>query len=182
MHATTTATSEIPAWVELAVFTQPHGVSGRIKVKSFTEPHDDFAAIPHLTDAKGNPLKLRITGHTQGMAIVEVAGVTRREQADLLRGTKIGVARAALPELKKPNLYYTDDLAGMAVVDAADSAFGVVRRVVNYGAGDILEIIRPTGEHELYAFTHATFPQVDTAARRMTIHVPEMITGEAKTN
>lgn len=164
-----------PAWVALAVFTQPHGVSGRIKVKSFTEPHDDFATMPHLTDAKGTPLTLRITGHTQGMAIVEVKGITRREQAELLRGTKIGTARAAMPQLKNPNLYYTDDLIGMAVVTSDGAAFGRVGSVVNYGAGDIVDITHTDGTSALYAFSHANFPTVDIEARRITICPPEVV-------
>jgi len=164
-----------PTWVALAVFAQPHGVSGRIKVKSFTEPHDDFAKTPNLTDAKGNPLKLRLTGHTQGMAIVEIEGITRREQAELLRGTKIGVARAALPELKNPNLYYTDDLIGMHVITEDGKPFGSVRTVVNYGAGDILDISRTDGSSELYAFTHASFPIIDANTRTITICPPEVV-------
>jgi 16S rRNA processing protein RimM len=170
-----TATPEDAAWVALAVFTQPHGVSGRIKVKSFTEPHDDFAKTPNLTDSKGKPIKLSITGHTQGLAIVEIEGVTKREQAELLRGTKIGVPRAAMPKLDKPNVYYTDDLIGMQVVDEHGAAFGTVRTVVNYGAGDILDITRTHGAHEMYAFTDRTFPVIDNSQRRITIHPPEIL-------
>lgn len=166
------------AWVALAVFTQPHGVSGRMKVKSFTDPLHDFATYKNLTDAKGNAITLRITGNTAGGAIVEIEGITRREQAELLRGQKIGIARAAMPVLEKPNMYYTDDLIGMQVMDMAGEPFGTVRTVVNYGAGDILEITTKAGEHVLYAFTHATFPRVDIAARHMIIDPPEIL--EAK--
>ena len=168
-------TTDEPAWVALAVFTQPHGVSGRIKVKSFTEPADEFASTPNLTDAKGNPVKLRLTGHTQGLAVVEIEGVTKREQAELLRGTKIGVARKNMPELSQPNRYYTDDLIGMAVLDASGAPFGTVRTIANYGAGDILDITRRDGSHEMYAFTHRTFPEVDMAARRITIDPPDIL-------
>ena len=167
------------AWVALAVFTQPHGVSGRIKVKSFTDPADDFASHTNLTYENGAPIKLKLTGHTQGLAIVEIEGVTKREQAELLRGKKIGMRRVEMPELKNPNLYYTDDLIGMVVVDEAGQPFGTVRTVANYGAGDILDITRNDGSHELYAFTHLTFPNVDVAARVITIHPPEILTGEA---
>ena len=168
-------TTEQPAWVALAVFTQPHGVSGRIKVKSFTEPADEFASVPNLTDSKGNPIKLRLTGHTQGLAVVEIEGVTKREQAELLRGTKIGVARASMPELKDANKYYTDDLIGMQVVDGSGAPFGTVRTVANYGAGDILDITRTDGSHDMYAFTHRTFPEVDVPARRITINPPDIL-------
>lgn len=174
----TTNTPASAAWVTLAVFTQPHGVSGRMKVKSFTEPLHDFATYKNLTDAKGKPIALRITGNTAGGAIVEIEGVTRREQAELLRGQKIGIPRAAMPMLQKPNMYYTDDLVGMQVMDAAGERFGTVRAVVNYGAGDILEITNMSGVDTLYAFTHATFPLVDVVARRITIDPPDIL--EAK--
>ena len=174
-HTPTPEDSAAAAWVAVGVFTQPHGVSGRIKVKSFTDPIDDFANYPNLTDERGTPYKLRITGHAQGMAIVTIEGITKREQAELLRGKKIGVAREAMPELKNPNLYYTADLMGMEVVRADGAPFGHVTRVLNYGAGDILEIIHSTGSSELFAFTHATFPVVDSALRRIVIHPPEIL-------
>ncbi len=167
--------AENPEWVALAVFTQPHGVSGRMKVKSFTEPLHDFAKHKGLTDAKGKPLSLRITGSTAGGAIVEIEGITRREQAELLRGQKIGVPRAALPTLDNPNQYYTDDLIGMTVVTLDGTEFGRVRAVVNYGAGDILEIDTPHESGALFAFNHATFPQIDLVARRLTIEPPEIL-------
>ncbi len=167
-------------FVALAVFTQPHGVSGRIKVKSFTDPLDDFARHKNLTDDKGAPVKLRVTGQTSGGAIVEIEGVTKREQAELLRGRKIGIPRSAMPKLGNPNQYYTDDLIGMQVVDAAGAAFGTVKTVANYGAGDILDIDRPGSKSELYAFTHATFPLVDVAARRITINPPEILRADGE--
>ena len=167
--------SPVAAWVALAVFAQPHGVSGRIKVKSFTEPADDFINHPTLTDELGKAYKLQITGHAQGLAIVTIEGVTDRNQADLLRGKKLGVVRSAMPELKEPNRFYTDDLIGMAVVEANGVSFGTVTAVANYGAGDILDILRPDGKNEMFAFNDATFPTIDQAARRITINPPELL-------
>ena len=140
--------AEASGWVALGAFAQPHGVSGRIKVKSFTDPLDDFANHTPLTDESGTTYKLKITGHTQGMAIVSVEGITDRNQAELLRGKKIGVARSTLPELENPGSYYIDDLIGMAVIDESGAAFGTVINVVNYGASDILEIRRPDRRHQ----------------------------------
>jgi len=167
--------NEAPQWVALAVLTQPHGVSGRIKVKSFTTPADDFANHKNLTDESGKPYKIRLTGHTQGLAIIEIEGITRREHAELLRGKKLGVARTEMPKLTRENQYYTDDLIGMEVVNDEGTAFGTVTTVANYGAGDILDIRKPTGKNEMYAFTHANFPVVDISARRITICPPEVL-------
>ncbi len=162
-------------WIPLGVFAQPHGVSGRIKVKSLADGVDDFAHTPALTDESGKPIKLHITGHTQGMAIVEIEGITKREQAELLRGKKIGTARAALPKLENANRFYIRDLIGLQATTAEGATFGEVTDVVNYGAGDILVIANADGETELFAFTHATFPEVDIAARRLVIHPPEVL-------
>ncbi len=166
-------------WMDLAVIGQPHGVSGRVKIKSFTDPADDFAAHKALSYADGTPVKLRITGHTQGMAIVTIEGVTRREQAELLRGKKLGVPRAAMPTLTTPNQFYTADIIGMEVLTLDGTTFGTVTNVANYGAGDILDITLPSGRSEMFAFTAATFPSVDHAARRITID-PPVILGSRK--
>ena len=164
-----------PEWVALAVLAGPHGVSGRIKVKSFTDPADNFASHKNLTDEAGNPYKIKITGHTQGLTIIAIDGITRREQAELLRGKKLGVPRIAMPKLERENRFYTDDLIGMDVFTEQGDLFGSVAHVVNYGAGDILDIQRTDGKSELYGFTHATFPVVDVAARRITICPPEIL-------
>ena len=167
-------------WVALAVIGQPHGVSGRVKVKSFTDPADDFAANPALTYADGTALKLKITGHTQGMAIVSIDGVTDRNQAELLRGKKLGIPASALPRLTNPDEYYIDDLIGMQVIEDGDRPFGQVSNVMNYGAGDIIEIRHTDQSQGLYAFNEKTFPRIDTQARRLTINPPIVIGLDAR--
>lgn len=169
-----------PTWVALGVFTQPHGVSGRLKVKSFCEPPESFASHTNLTDEAGNPVKLRLTGSAQGQFIVAVEGLTRREHAELWRGKKIGVPRAALAPVEHANQFYAGDLAGMPVVTSDGAPFGTVRSIENYGAGDIVVIERIDGSEALYAFTHATFPEVDLPARRMVIDPPELLGSKAE--
>lgn len=166
-----------PDWVLLAVVAQPHGVSGRVKIKSFTDPLDDFARHPTLCDEAGNTVKLSLTGHAQGLPVVSIEGVRDRNEAERWRGRRLGVARSSLPALEE-NHFYTDDLTGMDVLDETGAAFGRVRQVVNYGAGDLIEIARPSGRDELYAFTHANFPLVDVAARRLVISPPHILGAE----
>lgn len=170
--------SPAPDWIALAVFAQPHGVSGRIKLKSFTDPADEVTRHPTLYDEKGTAYRLKLTGHAQGMAIVAVDGVRTRDDAERLRGRKIGLPREAMPTLDSTDHYYTDDLVGMTVVHENGEAFGQVQAVANYGASDILVLTHTDGSEGLYAFTHRTFPAVDLAARRITICPPELWAGE----
>lgn len=167
--------SNAPDFVELAVFTQPHGVSGRLKVKSFTEPPEAFVNYEGLRDVAGNEIKLRVTGQAQGQFIVEIEGLKDRNQAELWRGKKLGVLRTNLKPITDDVKFYVNDLIDMKVVRENGESFGTVTSVNNFGAGDILEIKRTSGAIEMYSFTNVTFPKVDREVRRITIAPPEII-------
>lgn len=162
-------------WIALAVVTQPHGVSGRVKIKSFADPADAIRNHTLLTDPAGREVKFRVTGEAQGQYIIEIDGLTKREDAELWRGRQLGLPRSALPELENDNQFYATDLIGLCVLTTDGKAFGTVHDVHNYGAGDLLEITRINGERELFAFTHVTFPSVDMDARQIVIDPPELL-------
>jgi 16S rRNA processing protein RimM len=159
----------------LAAIAQPHGVSGRMKVKSFTTPPAAFADYDCLTDESGNAIRFTITSTAQGMPVIAIDGVTSREEAERWRGRKLGVAREAMKPIDTPNEHYIVDLIGCAVTHVDGGSFGTVSNVMNFGAGDIVEIQKPNGESELYSFTQTNFPSVDTKARALTINPPEMV-------
>ncbi len=162
-------------WVTLAVVTQPHGVSGRVKVKSFTDPEDAIKKHTTLTDPSGKEVKFRVTGTAQGQYIIDIEGLTKREEAELWRGKQLGMTRAELPQLKKDSQYYAVDLVGLCVETKDGMAFGTVHALHNFGAGDLLELKRPNGETELFSFTDANFPVVDVSARKLVIDPPQLL-------
>lgn len=172
--------SSNPDWVLLAAIATPHGVKGRVKVKSFTDPVTAFAQYTAITDAQGNPVKLKLTGEAGGMPVVEIEGLHTREHAELWRGKQLGVTRDQLPKPKNDRTFYAIDLVGMAVTLANGTAFGRVTNVANFGAGDLLEILQTDGKQEFFAFTDATFPDIDTVARRITIHPPHILGSQAE--
>ena len=91
-----------------------------------------------------------------------------------VRGVKLGVPRERLPELEEDD-FYIEDLVGLNVITEDGAAFGSVKAVVNFGAGDLVEIKPTEGKAELYAFTHATFPSVDLTAGTLTFAAPELV-------
>ncbi len=162
-------------WVELAVVTQPHGVRGQVKIKSFTEPVDGFAAYAELTDASGLPVKLTVQGTAQGLVIATIAGVQDRNAAEAWRGRKLGVPRAALTPIATDKQFYIADLHGMAVISPEGAPMGRVVGVANFGAGDLLEIEHVSGEREFYVFTDANFPTIDIDAGHITLTPPDIL-------
>jgi 16S rRNA processing protein RimM len=142
-------------------------------VKTFTAEPADVGAYGPLTDASGaRSFRLTVERALQGAVIARIAGVTDRNAAEALRGTRLYVARTALPEPDEDEFYHAD-LLGMAVVDEAGAAIGTVATVQDFGAGDVLEIRLAAGGTAWLPFTRAQVPVVNVAARRLVAAPPE---------
>ena len=150
------------------------GVKGEVRVKSFCA---DPAAIadyaPLTTDAGRTFAQMVLTGQASGGFTARLDGVVTKEEADALRGTDLYAERTALPSLPDDEYYYAD-LEGLEVVDTGGAALGTVARVVDHGAGDLLEVTVPgQAETVLVPFTHEVVPTVDLTAGRIVADPPE---------
>jgi 16S rRNA processing protein RimM len=164
------------ARVCLGAIAGAHGVRGLVKIKSFTEDPANLTAYGPLGDeAGGRRFEIAVTGAAKGLLLARIAGVADREAAQALRGVRLYVDRAALPEPEEAEAFYHADLIGLAVEDPQGQPLGKVAAVENYGAGDYLEIARPEGEPLLIPFTQAAVPRVDLNAGRIVVAPPEEI-------
>ncbi|MDY7522518.1 16S rRNA processing protein RimM [Sphingomonas sp. AAP5] len=123
--------------VTLAVIIGAHGVTGEVRLKVFTE---DLAAY---TDFNGGTLSLKSVRHGSNGMIARIAEVTDRNKAEALRGTELTVPRSALPPLEDGEYYHTD-LLGLPAVSTTGEALGHVVAIDDFGAGDVIEIERPS--------------------------------------
>ena len=159
----------------VGVIAGAHGVRGLVKIKSFTEDPANLTAYGALTDESGaRRYQVAVTGRAKGVLLARIEGVGDRDAARALRGARLYVARAALPEPEDEE-YYHADLIGLAVEDRAGAPLGRVAAVQNFGAGDILEIERPDEGTLLVPFTKAAVPLVDPAGGRVVVEPPEEI-------
>ena len=110
--------------------------------------------------------------------IARVAGVSTREAAEALKGVEIFARRGQLPPPSEDEFYY-DDLIGLEAVDAAGAPLGRVVSLMNYGAGDVLEIApAKSGETLLLPFTKRVAPRIDFDAGRIVIEPPREVEDE----
>ncbi|MGL4962361.1 MAG: ribosome maturation factor RimM [Inquilinus sp.] len=152
--------------------TGAHGVRGLVKVKPFTAAPEDLTAYGPVSDEAGaRRLALHLLSWAKDQWIVRVDGVADRDAADALRGLRLYVDRAALPEAEEDEFYHVD-LIGLPAVLADGSSFGTVRAVFDFGAGEFLEIDRARGSAVMVPFTRAAVPVVDIAGRRIVIDPP----------
>ena len=164
----------------LGVIAGAHGVRGLVKVKSFTETAEDLTAYGPLTDEAGaRRFELTVTGRAKDALLARIEGVADRDQAQALKGTRLYVARDALPALDEEETYYHADLIGLAAEDRDGRPLGRVRAVHNFGAGDLLELDGgPDGPSLLLPFTQAAVPVVDLAGGRIVVEPPEEVEPE----
>jgi 16S rRNA processing protein RimM len=177
------AESKRDARVCVAVIGAPHGVRGAVRIRCFTEDPDAVAAYGVLETESGKRLSLARVGVAKGGILAEIDGVTDRNAAALLRGTRLFVPRSALPEPEEEEYYY-DDLIGLAVETVDGRPVGEVRAVHDYGAGDILEVAAGTTARArdrqggrrprpvLVPFTREIVPEVRLDERRIIIDPP----------
>ena len=160
-------------WVCVGVVTKPKGVRGAVRVKSFTAAPGDITAYGPLHDGPGGPTIPLEPGEMQGdMIVARVAGVADRDAAEALRGKRLYVPRAALPEAGEGE-YYHADLVGLAVELADGARFGTVKALHDFGAGGILEVARAGGDTVMLPFTRGAVPEIDIAGGRMVIDPPD---------
>ena len=136
--------------VTLAAVTGAHGVTGEVRLKLFGEGLDGLKHHKSFNEGALTLAKLRDDG--KGGAVARFAEVPDRTAAEALRGTVLTVPRSALPLLEEGE-YYHADLIGLAAVSDAGEPLGTVVAVENFGAGDILEIERPTGKRFMVPMT-----------------------------
>jgi 16S rRNA processing protein RimM len=164
----------------MGVFGAPQGVRGEVRVKSLTAEPSAIGAYGPLTDKRRGqafvfdslrPLK-------DDMLVARIAGVATRDAAEALRGVEIFARRDQLPPPAHDEFYY-DDLVGLEAVDAAGERIGCVVSLVNFGAGDVLEIApEQGGETLLLPFTKSVARRIEFDAGRIVIEPPREVEAE----
>ena len=136
--------------VALAAVAGAHGVKGELRLKLFAESAESLARHQRLyIGARDFALRdIKDGGKT---AIARFEGISDRTAAEALRGQLVEVDRAALPPLEEGE-YYHADLVGLPCVDDAGSLIGSVAAIENFGAGDLIEVLLPSGKRSLISF------------------------------
>jgi 16S rRNA processing protein RimM len=152
-----------------------HGVTGAVRVTSFTVPPDNILSYrPWLVGDAERYREVRVVGareHGQGF-VVRLEGVEDRDQAQVLSGRLVAVPREALPEPAADDEYYWEDLLGLEVTEVGGRRLGVVRRLMETGAHDVLVIAGEGGGETLIPFAAPFVLEVDLEQGRLWVDWP----------
>ncbi len=158
----------------LAAIIGAHGVSGRVRLKTFTGEPEAVGDYGPLSDESGaQQFTVKVTGQTKGGVIAELSGVRKREAAEALKGLGLYAPREALPELEDEADFYHADLIGLVVETLEGQRLGLVRAVHDFGAGDVLDIKPSKGKALMLPFTLDVVPVVDLENGRLQVVLPD---------
>ncbi len=124
-----------------------HGVRGWVRLTSYTDPPGNLLQY--------RPWFLRCAGEWRGIEVLEArprgegfvawfSGIQDRDAALALRGSEVGVPASSFPPAD-PGETYWRDLIGLRVVNRDGTALGIVERLIETGAHDVLVV---KGERE----------------------------------
>jgi 16S rRNA processing protein RimM len=162
-----------PEKVCIGTIVGVHGVQGAVRIKSFTADPADIAAYGAVSDESGGRrFEVKVLGQARGSVLARLSGVASRDAAEALRGLRLYVPRAVLPQTNEDEFYHAD-LIGLPVETREGAPLGSVRAVHNFGAGDILELRDESGRELLLPFSDAVVPEIDLARGRIVAVPPE---------
>ncbi len=157
----------------VGVFLGAHGVRGQVRLASFTDDPESLFEYAPLTDEAGSRVfVVTARGVGKDHYIASVKGITTREDAEELKGTRLYADRAALPP-EGEGEYYHADLIGLEARDASGTTMGIVENVFDYGAGTFLEIKPATAKSFMLPFKDAFVPVVDMKGGFVEVVVPD---------
>ena len=149
-----------------------HGVRGEVRLKPFTEDPLGVTRYGALETEDGRPIEIEAVRPAKDMLVARLKGVADRNGAEALKNVRLYVPRERLPPPDDDEFYYAD-LIGLAAETADGAAFGVVKAVHNFGAGDLLEIEPAAGGATvMLPFNATTVPKIDIAGRRIVVEPP----------
>jgi 16S rRNA processing protein RimM len=152
--------------------TRARGIRGEVVIRSYTEDPRMVAGYGPVSDESGRTYALAIEGTDGEMVRARIEGVETRTQAEALRGVRLYVPRAALPE-PAPGAYYRADLIGLAVVTSDGAPLGRIRAFEDFGGGPFFELDTETIDGPICVpFTPETCA-VDLAAGTVRVTLPE---------
>ncbi len=138
--------------VHIGTVVGAHGIKGEVKIRSFVEDFSLFSQ-PEVFDKSGkNRIFLKVTGKAKDAVIALLNDICDRNQAEQLKGTDLFVPAKLLPETKDGEFYHSEILGLEARLENGD-VFGKVASIENFGAGDIIEVTKPSGDAEMLPFS-----------------------------
>jgi len=151
-----------------------HGIKGQVRIATHTQDPEAIGSYGPLdTDRPGLTITLTKVRLQKNVIVAHIKGISDRTAAEQLNGVSLFIDRSKLPDTEDEDDFYHADLLGLDARLDSGVVIGKVSAVLNFGAGDLIEVRDPqSGDTYLYPFTKAVVPVINIAEGYLTIVVP----------
>ncbi len=144
----------------------PHGIRGTVRVKApGSGRHLRKDVEPFVNGERRRILAARAT--PKGF-LVDLEGITSREEAARLRGTELLLDRGEL-DVPEEEEFYVGDLVGLAVYDVEGTYVGSVIYIFETPAHEIVVVQDESAVEHYVPFTFEHVPTVDLEGGRVVV-------------
>lgn len=159
-----------PELVRIGQITAPHGVHGAVRIYPVSDFPERYRTLRRvLLGGADRPVGVRFRGFVKNLVILELDGVTDRNQAEGLRGQNLLVPQSEVFPLP-PGYYYDFDLVGLDVVDPEGKPLGRVAAVDhNSPANDLYVVETAPGELHMVPAVRQFVKEIDLSGGKMVI-------------
>ena len=161
--------------LKVGVVTSVHGIKGEVKVFPTTDDSRRFKKLKQVyLDTGKELLSLEIEGvkFFKQMVILKFKGYENPDDVIKFRQKELWIDRKDAVRLSKDE-YFIADLIDMEVCDEEGKLIGTLKDVISTGANDVYAVETPEGREVLFPAIRQCVLDVDTEARKMTVHVME---------
>jgi len=152
-----------------------HGIRGDVVVRGLVDDvADRISKGATLTTGEQPNRSLRITSvrMTGSDYLLHLSDIDTRNDAEALVGIQFVVDKSERRVLDGGE-WWVEDLVGCTVLDANGQHVGTVTDVISGDAQDRLAVETPDGKHGEIPLVAQLVPDVDIAAHRITVDLPE---------
>lgn len=161
--------------LKVGVVTSVHGIKGEVKVFPTTDDSRRFKKLKQVyldTGKEMLPLEIEGVKFFKQMVILKFKGYENPDDVMKFRQKELWIDRKDAVRLSKDE-YFIADLIDMEVCDEEGKLIGILKDVISTGANDVYAVETPEGREVLFPAIRQCVLDVDTEARKMTVHVME---------
>lgn len=159
-------------YLAVARVVAPHGIRGEVRCEVITDFPERLKRTERLYRGDNHiPVELERARLDRQSAILKLAGIQSRDEAQALRGQMLYVPEAEAVRLPGDS-YFWHQILGLTVRTDAGEELGEVAEIMQTGSNDVY-VVRKDGREILLPAIKDVVHDIDIATGVMTVHMME---------
>ena len=168
-------------YLQVGVITSTHGIKGEVKVFPTTDDSARFKKLKHCfirTKTGDIPVEKKTCKFFKNMVILSFSEFQDINEIEKYKGCELYVTREDAVPLEEDEVYIAD-IIDADVYEDNGKKLGTLVDVMQKGANDVFVVKMENGKEVLLPFIKDCVLDVDTEAKKVTVHMMSGLLDEA---